>query len=272
MTTNNIEIERVEAADRKATEPILELENITKRFGMVYAIDELSMRIAPGELRAIIGPNGAGKTTLFHVISGVYSPTEGAVRMYDEDVTSLPVERRSQMGLTRSYQNNELFFEETVFENVRIAVQTATVGDFDLSLFADANKLYRSEAEEIIERLGLGDEKETLAKNLSHGDQRRLGIAIALATDPEILLLDEPTSGMGAEETKATASLIEGVHAEMDITIVIIEHDMSVVMGISDKISVLTDGRHIATGEPEDIKANEEVRRAYLGGAREEEL
>ncbi len=250
---------------------ILAVDGLTKKFGSVVANDNITMSVREGELRSIIGPNGAGKTTFFNLIAGVLSPTDGTIHFKDEDITDLPMEQRSQRGLGRSYQSNELFFDQSVFENVRVAAQTAELGSFSFDTFSRANTMKQTEAEDLLERLNIIDERNTEAKNLSHGDQRRLGIAIALATDPDLLLLDEPTSGMGPEATRRTADLIESLREELDISVVLIEHDMSVVMGISDRISVLYNGAHIATGPPEEIREDQDVQDAYLGGMKEAE-
>jgi branched-chain amino acid transport system ATP-binding protein len=254
------------------SDTMLKTENLTKKFGEVVANDDITMRVEEGELRSIIGPNGAGKTTFFNQIAGVLSPTEGTIHFCGEDITESPMEERSQSGIGRSFQSNEVFFDQTVFENVRVAAQTAAVGAFSFDMFSRASNFKEERAEELLKWFHLEDERDTLAKNLSHGDQRRLGIAIALSTDPDLLLLDEPTSGMGPEATEETAMLIEDTRDRMDLTIVLIEHDMSVVMGISDRISVLYNGEHIATGVPEDVRENEDVQEAYLGGMKEEEL
>lgn len=251
---------------------VLETHGLTKKFGEVVANEDISISVENGELRSIIGPNGAGKTTFFNQIAGILSPTEGAVRFKGEDITKLSIEERSQRGLGRSYQNNQVFFEQTVFENVRVATQTAAIGDFSFDMFSRARDFKKDQAEKFLARLNLSDERNTLAKNLSHGDQRRLGIAIAIATEPDLLLLDEPTSGMGPEATEKTAALIEDLRNELSISIVLIEHDMSVVMGISDQITVLYDGEHIATGNPEEIQENNDVQDAYLGGMKEDEV
>lgn len=254
------------------SDTILETRGLTKKFGEVVANDDISISVKDGELRSIIGPNGAGKTTFFNQIAGVLSATEGTVHFQGNDITDLTIEERSQLGIGRSYQSNEVFFDRTVFENVRVAAQTAELGEFKFNVFSRAHNHQRDRAEEILERLQLWDERDTTAENLSHGDQRRLGIAIAIATDPDLLLLDEPTSGMGPEATEETAALIEEIRDELGIAIVLIEHDMSVVMGISDRITVLYNGDHIATGTPEEIRSNEDVQDAYLGGMKEEEL
>lgn len=254
------------------SDTILETRGITKTFGAVVANSDISISVADGELRSIIGPNGAGKTTFFNQIAGVQSPSEGTVHFRGEDITGRTIEERSQRGLGRSYQSNEVFFDQTVLENVRIAAQTAELGAFSFDMLSRAHTFKVDRAEELLDRLDLSDERDTIAKNLSHGDQRRLGMAIALATDPDLLLLDEPTSGMGPEATEKTASLIEDIRDELGISIVLIEHDMSVVMGISDRITVLYDGEHVSTGVPEEIRENEDVQEAYLGGMKEGEL
>ena len=253
-------------------EPVLETENLRKTFGELVAVDDVSLRIEPGELRSIIGPNGAGKTTLFNLIAGVLAPTGGRISFAGDEVTDLPIETRAQRGMGRSFQGNELFFEQTVYENVRVAAQTAELGEFKLDLLSRADEFMESTVTDVLERVHLTSERDTLAKNLSHGDQRRLGIAIALATDPDLLLLDEPTSGMGPEATLETANLIRDLRDEMEFTVVLIEHDMSVVMEISDRISVLHNGSHIAMGKPEEVRENDAVQEAYLGGMKEEEL
>ena len=265
--------EQITDPDRASdVDPVLEIDGLRKKFGEVVANDDITMSVEEGELRSIIGPNGAGKTTLFNQIAGVLSPTEGTIHFEGEEITALPIEKRSQRGIGRAYQSNELFFEQTVFENIRVAAQTAEIGEFSFDLFGRASNLKADRAEELIDQLDLTAERNTEARNLSHGDQRRLGIAVALATDPDLLLLDEPTSGMGPEATEETASLIEDLRDELEISVVLIEHDMSVVMGISDNVTVLYNGTHVATGSPEEISDNEDVQEAYLGGMKEEEL
>ncbi|WP_227378122.1 ABC transporter ATP-binding protein [Haladaptatus halobius] len=250
----------------------LETIGLTRRFGELVANEKIDLGIREGELRAIIGPNGAGKTTLFNMIAGTLSPSEGNVRYEGADIIHLPPEDRAQRGLARSYQSNQLFFDVTVLENVRLAAQAAELGSFAFSLFSRAESFQLERAEEIIELVGLEDVRTTHAKNLSHGDQRKLGIAVALATNPETLLLDEPTSGMGSAETDQTAALIERIHKQLDLTVLLIEHDMSVVLSISDRISVLHRGSLLATGTPQEIRENQDVQEAYLGGLREEEI
>jgi len=251
-------------------ETVLRTGGLTKKFGELVAVDDVSIGVKEGELRAVIGPNGAGKTTTFNCITGVTVPTEGSVYFRDEDITDTPEEKRPHLGLARSFQSNQLFADETVLENVRIAVQTEVMGTFSLKILTDGRDFHRDRAYELLDLLGLRTVEDTKAKNLSHGDQRRLGIAMALAAKPDVLLLDEPTSGMSPSATTEAANLIEDIQADLGLTLVLIEHDMDVVLSISDRITVLHRGEELATGTPEEIRANEEVQDAYLGGLKEE--
>ncbi len=257
--------------EQQATgETILGTDGLTRQFGLLTAVDDVSLRVPEGELRAIIGPNGAGKTTLFNCITGVLSPTSGSVHFRDKEITHEPEESLPHLGLARSFQANQLFTDETVLENVRIAVQTEQLGKFSLSLLRDGRDFRRDRTYEVLDLLGLRSVEDTVAKNLSHGDQRRLGIAMALATDPDVLLLDEPTSGMSPSATQEAAELIEEIHDDLDLTMLLIEHDMDVVLTISDRITVLHDGAELATGTPDEVQADDDVQEAYLGGLREE--
>ena len=262
-----------DAAVDPAVEPgdaALATTDLRRTFGEVVAVDDVSIGVEHGELRAIIGPNGAGKTTLFNSIMGSLAPTTGRVHLDGEDVTDRPEHERPHLGLARSFQSNELMADQSVIENVRVFVQTAREGAFSFDLFRDHRDVGRDRALELLDTVNLDAKPGALAKNLSHGDQRRLGIAMALATDPEVLLLDEPTSGMSPGATQTTANLIQDVRSELDLTVVLIEHDMDVVLSISDRITVLDRGSVIATGPPESIQANDAVQSAYLGGMREE--
>jgi branched-chain amino acid transport system ATP-binding protein len=255
------EVDRDEAA--------LATDDLCKSFGEVTAVDDVSLRVPPGELRAIIGPNGAGKTTLFDVVTGALAPSSGRVFLDGADVTDSPQHERPHRGLARSFQANELFTDRTVLENVRVVVQTTERGAFSLDLFRDARAVGRDRALSLVDRVGLDAGVDTLARNLSHGDQRRLGIAMALATDPAVLLLDEPTSGMSPGATTETAALVEEIQQSMGLTVLLIEHDMDVVLSVSDRITVLDRGRVITTGPPERVQENPDVQDAYLGGIRE---
>ncbi|WP_435127064.1 ABC transporter ATP-binding protein [Halobaculum sp. D14] len=245
-------------------------EGLTKRFGGIVAVDDVDLAVRSGEMRAIIGPNGAGKTTLFNVVTHALEPTAGSVYLDGDEITDLPQEERPHIGLARSFQSNELFTELTVLENVRIVVQTAEVGPFRFALRGDGSEQYADDAMELLERVGIDEHADTTAKNLSHGDQRRLGIAMALATEPSVLLLDEPTSGMGPSESRETIDLIQSVQDELGLTVLMIEHDMEIVLSASDRITVLNQGEVLATDTPDAIQENEEVQNAYLGGMREE--
>ena len=251
-------------------EAALATSDLRRTFGEVVAVDDVSIAVEPGELRAVIGPNGAGKTTLFNAIMGSLPATAGSVHLDGEDVTERAEHERPHLGRARSCHPHELMADQSVLENVRVFVQTADRGAFSFDLFRDHRDVGRERALDLLDTVGLDADPEALAKNLSHGDQRRLGIAMALATDPEVLLLDEPTSGMSPGATRATADLVQQVQSELDLTVVLIEHDMDVVLSISDRITVLDRGSVIATGPPESIRENDAVQSAYLGGMREE--
>lgn len=252
------------------TDAALGATGLTKRFGGIVAVDDVNIAVPTGELRAVIGPNGAGKTTLFNTLTHALAPTGGEVYLHGEEITHVPQEQRPHRGLARSFQSNELFNELTVLENVRIVVQTSETGTFSFGLLGDGRSQHVDRASEILESVGLSRKRETTAKNLSHGDQRRLGIAMALATDPSVLLLDEPTSGLGSKETGQITDLIRTVQEDLGLTLMLIEHDMGIVLSISDRITVLNRGRVLATGTPAEVQANQEVQDAYLGGMKEE--
>jgi branched-chain amino acid transport system ATP-binding protein len=264
-------------SDRPTVEPeadptsaVLGVDGLTRTFGSVLAVDDLSLAVPEGELRAIIGPNGAGKTTLFNCVMGALSPTEGSVYLDGREITAEPEQRRPHLGMARSFQSNQLFTDQTVLENIRLVVQTARQGSFSMDLFRDYRDVGRERAIDIADDVGLTGDLDAEAKNLPHGEQRRLGIAMALATDPEVLLLDEPTSGMSPGATTQTAELIEAIRDDRGLTVVLIEHDMDVVLSISDRITVLDRGAVIATAPPEAVQENQAVQDAYLGGMREE--
>lgn len=261
---------KTDGAHAVSGDTVLRTDGLTKKFGELIAVDDVSIDVRQGELRAVIGPNGAGKTTTFNCITGVLSPTEGSVYFGGDEITNTPEEKRPHLGLARSFQSNQLFEDETVLENVRMAVQTAEMGTFSMKLLGEGREFGLDRAYELLDLLGLRTVEDTEAKNLSHGDQRRLGIAMAIGTDPDMLLLDEPTSGMSPTATTQAAQLIEDIQADLGLTLVLIEHDMDVVLSISDRITVLHRGAELATGTPDEIQANEEVQDAYLGGRREE--
>jgi branched-chain amino acid transport system ATP-binding protein len=246
---------------------VLEINNVTKRFGNLVAVRDVSLTIAKGELCAIIGPNGAGKTTFFNLISGFFLPTSGTIIFDGRDITKLPTHERVTGGMARTFQITEIFPELTVFENVRIAAEVA--GGFRLRPWinrAEMAKVHRH-VEATLKQVSLEAKTDRLVGELAHGDQRAAEIAMALALKPHLLLLDEPTAGMGDQETYQITHLIRRLHREYNYSIVLIEHDMRVVFHLADRICVLDQGRMLAQGTPKEIAANETVQGAYLGNA-----
>ncbi|WGS18028.1 MULTISPECIES: ABC transporter ATP-binding protein [unclassified Bradyrhizobium] len=244
---------------------MLEVRNITKRFGNLVAVKDVSMSVKTGELRAIIGPNGAGKTTFFNMISGYFPPTKGSILFQGKDVTRLPAHLRVGLGMGRTFQITEVFPELTVHENVLTAAEVAARQTLHmLPNRADA-KLANDVAAEMLALVGLSAKADRLVGELSHGDQRTTEIAMALAQLPRLLLLDEPTAGMGDQETYEITTLIRRLHKERNYTIVLIEHDMRVVFHLADYITVLDQGSLLAEGRPDEIAASEAVQAAYLG-------
>jgi len=247
---------------------MLEVRNITKRFGNLVAVKDVSMSVKTGELRAIIGPNGAGKTTFFNMISGYFPPTKGSILFQGKDVTQVSAHRRVGLGMGRTFQITEVFPELTVHENVLTAAEVAAGQTLRmLPNRADA-KLANDVAAEMLALVGLSAKADRLVGELSHGDQRTTEIAMALAQLPRLLLLDEPTAGMGDQETYEITALIRRLHKERNYTIVLIEHDMRVVFHLADYITVLDQGALLAEGRPDEIAASEAVQAAYLGESR----
>ena len=244
---------------------LLRTERLTRAFGSLLAVDRVDLTVRRGELRSIIGPNGAGKTTFFRLVSGEMAPSSGRVWFNGSDITGLPQHRVSRLGIAKSYQITNIFPHLSVLENVRVAVQ-GHGRSFNFWARADRLSDCRERALAILESVGLASKAAHLAAHLSHGEKRHLEIGIALASDPALLLLDEPTAGMSPEETDETMQLIRALAAGR--TIVLVEHKMKLVMRISDRITVLHQGQVLAEGNPEEIRANEAVRRTYLGAAR----
>ena len=242
--------------------PLLRTERLTRAYGSLIAVNGVDLAIQEGELRSIIGPNGAGKTTFFRLISGEVEPTSGRIWFREREVTGLPQHAIARLGVAKSYQITSIFPHLTVLENVRVAAQGPGRA-FDFWRRAEALTDARARAEEMLATVGLAPKARALATHLSHGEQRHLELAIALAADPVLLLLDEPTAGMSPEETDETMVLIRKLAAER--TIVLVEHKMKLVMNISDRITVLHQGQVLADGTPLEIRANEVVQRTYLG-------
>jgi branched-chain amino acid transport system ATP-binding protein len=242
---------------------MLEVEGVRKVFGGFTAVDGVSLSVGRGEIAAVIGPNGAGKSTLFNLITGHLRPDTGRVRLKERDITGAPPHRICLMGMGRSFQRTNIFPKLTVFENVQAAFITHRRRG--TNFWSRSDDLYRAETDALLTSLGLDDKADAVSGALSHGNQKQVELGIALACDPEILLLDEPTAGMSAAETHETIRLLERIAAERSLTLLFTEHDMEVVFSIAQKIAVLHQGRLIAQGAPEAVQNNEEVRRVYLG-------
>jgi len=245
------------------------VKNLSKHFGGLIANKSISIEVEEGEIRGVIGPNGAGKTTFFNVVSGFYQPTSGTVEFKDQVISNLPSSKIAQLGVVRTFQRAALFPDFTVLENVNIARHLNADSSLLNAIFghknkAEAGNLKRSK--EIIEFLGLDAEGDNLAKNLSHGHQRVLGVAMALATEPELLMLDEPVAGMNSGEKATMVGLIRKIRDDWGVTVLLVEHDMKTVMSLCDKITVLDFGEKLTEGSPEEVINNKKVIEAYLGG------
>lgn len=252
--------------------PILEVKNLTKRFGGFTAVSGINISVQPKETLAIIGPNGAGKTTFYNMISGRLTPSDGQILLEGKDITGLPPHRISRMGISRSFQINNIFTDMTVRENVEVAL-TAFFGQSKrwYNLYA-TNRDIQRKAEVMLERLQIAELSNQRAGTISYGDKRLLEIAVVLATDPHLVLLDEPTAGMTPEETVRVTALVRKLAASGEYTFIITEHDMNVVFSLSDRIMVMHRGQCLTIGSPEEVRANPDVRTAYLGEEEEETL
>jgi branched-chain amino acid transport system ATP-binding protein len=246
---------------------LLQVKNISKHFGNLIAVNNISMTVEPGELRAIIGPNGAGKTTFFNLITGFFHPTAGRIVFDGQDVTDLRPARRVWCGMARTFQVTEVFPELMVHENLRIAVEVASALRLRVWLSQADDEKIQTRVRELIDMGGLAGKAHRQVGELSHGDQRATEIMMALALKPRLLLLDEPTAGMGDQETYEITQLIRRLHKDSKLTIVLIEHDMRVVFHLADRIMVLDQGKFLAEGTPTEIAANKAVQTAYLGQA-----
>jgi branched-chain amino acid transport system ATP-binding protein len=243
--------------------PILEVTDLTVRFGSLVAVNNVSMAAQRGQITSVIGPNGAGKSTLFNLISGAFAPSAGRVIFDGATVTGLAPNKMLAVGLARSFQITNLFFDLTVHENLRLAAQFLEQGR---GLFKPVSQSHAAlqRVEELIERFHLGHKLDEQAGALSHGEQRRLEIAVALATTPRMLLLDEPTQGMSHSDTQETAEMIRGL-AKESLSILLVEHDVDLVMSLSDHVVVMHQGEKLAEGTPQEVRANPAVQAAYFG-------
>ncbi len=248
------------------TEIIFETQNLTKQFGALVAVDDVNIKVRKNSLHAIIGPNGAGKTTFFNLLSGNLEPTSGHVIFKGRDITHQPVHRTIHFGIGRSFQITNIFPNLTVFENIRLASQALGSDNFKFWANSSRFKAYEERTWAVIEKVGLKERVFTPARTLPHGDQRKLELGMILAPDPEVLLLDEPTAGMAAEQVPELIALIQDIQKAGDKTVMLVEHNMNVVMSVSDSITVMHQGKVLAEGTPSQIAANKEVQTAYLGG------
>ncbi|MHB0771148.1 ABC transporter ATP-binding protein [Bradyrhizobium sp. 5.13L] len=244
-------------------EPLLRVEKLVRRFGGIIATDHVSLDVAAGELHAIIGPNGAGKTTLISQLTGHLSPHSGSVLLGGRDITDLPAYRRCALGLARSFQITSLLLDFTAADNVALAAQAHAGTSFRFFANARKEKSLRDAAHAALDRVGLAHRADVVVNRLSHGERRELELAVALASKPKLLLLDEPMAGLGATESQRMVKLLQELRKE--VSIVLVEHDMPAVFALADRISVLVYGRVIASGDPAGIRQNEDVKRAYLG-------
>jgi branched-chain amino acid transport system ATP-binding protein len=244
---------------------LLRVERITKAFGGFLAVQDVSLTVEQGQMASIIGPNGAGKSTLFNLITGHLAPTRGRVFFRDREITGLPPHQICRLGVGRSFQRTNIFPRLSVFENVQVAVLAHQRKSLNLS--TPARRLAQSETYALLDQVGLADEAPSVAGTLAYGFQKQLELGIALASEPELLLLDEPTAGMSPQETASTIGLIANIARERGLTMLFTEHDMDVVFSIAQKITVVHQGRVLAEGPPDEVRRNPEVQQVYLGEA-----
>ena len=248
--------------DRKAG-PCLVLENLSIDFGGLRAVDEVNLTIEPGERRVLMGPNGAGKTTLFNLVSGIYPATGGRILYFERDITGLPTYRRAELGIARTYQITNLFPKLTVAENILMSCQALTRTKFVMFRRLSSYRPLMERCDDLLKEFDLWEKRDALVKNLSHGDQRQIEVAMALAEKPRLLLLDEPAAGLSSAETHSLTLLLKKL--DPSITILLIEHDMDVAFEFAEKITVLYQGRFLTEGTKEEIKNNPTVQEIYLG-------
>lgn len=248
-----------------ATDIILETQQLRREFGALVAVDNVSVKIRAHTFHSIIGPNGAGKTTFFNLLSGNLKPTSGRVLFKGRDITHLPLHRTAHLGMGRSFQITNIFPNLTVLENIRLAAQALGRDNFHFWRHARHFRRYEERAATVLDQVGLAKRADAPARTLPHGDQRKLELGMLLAPDPEVLLLDEPTAGMATEQVPELIDLIQGFQAAGNKTVLLVEHNMNVVMRVSDYITVMHYGQVLAEGAPADVTANEVVQKAYLG-------
>jgi branched-chain amino acid transport system ATP-binding protein len=253
----------MEPIEHRGTAPCLVLENLSKDFGGLRAVDQVDLKVYPGERRVLIGPNGAGKTTLFNLISGIYPASEGKILFHNKDVTAMPPYRRAALGIARTYQVTNLFPKLTVTENILMACQALERTKFIMFWPLSSYRSLWDRCIELLKEFNLLEKRDELVKNLSHGDQRQIEVALALAGQPQLLLLDEPTAGLSSAETHALTVMLKKL--DPAITILLIEHDMDVAFEFAERITVLYQGKFFAEGTKEEIKGNPTIQQIYLG-------
>jgi branched-chain amino acid transport system ATP-binding protein len=246
---------------------LLQVQNASMHFGSLIAVNGVTLSVEPGQLHAVIGPNGAGKTTFFNLISGFFPPTSGTIMFDGRDITALPPHKRVAMGMARTFQVTEIFPELSVRENLRIPVEVAAGLRLKPWVSKEVDKAMHARVSQLLEMGGLASKADRLVGELSHGDQRSTEIMMSLALKPRLLLLDEPTAGMGDQETYDITRLIRRLHRDQKMTILLVEHDMRVIFNLADRIMVLAEGSVLAEGTPDEIAASEVVQAAYLGKA-----
>lgn len=244
---------------------MLETRNLRKAFGGLIAVDDVSIQVKKHTMHAIIGPNGAGKTTLFNLLCGVMPPTEGQVYYLGNDITHLPAHKIAHLGIGRSFQITNIFANLTVLENIRLAAQSSGRDNLKILHHADQFEAYIERAEEVIQQVGLSGREFMLAKNLAHGEKRKLELGLMIANKPDLLLFDEPTAGLSSEQVPELIDIINHLVKDNQRTAILVEHRMDMVMQVSDVITVMSQGAVLAEGSPTEIAGNKEVQRAYLG-------
>ncbi|MGJ3507257.1 ABC transporter ATP-binding protein [Enemella sp. A6] len=250
--------------------PALQVQGLSRHFGSLKAVDDVSFEVRPGSRHAVIGPNGAGKSTLFALIGGALPATSGQVWLHGKDITSMAEHVRARSGLVRTFQHSSLFLTATARENVLLAVQRKHGVQGRPWRAVTRRRALVEEADAVLDQLSLLDRAEQIAGALSHGERRQLEVAVALATSPSVLLLDEPAAGMSPADTQAFQEIVLGLPSE--VTVLLVEHDLDLVFGVADQVTVLHLGRHLLTGPPGEVRASDEVQRAYLGAEDTSEL